>query len=225
MHESKRALFRKRSGSFKKKGLNHKKARNTIHERSSGTTESPDTVYRILCPSNKIGGVIGKGGGVIKALRDETRAKITVSDAVPGSDERVIIIYSSPTKVSKERDGDEEGSGADNEEQGDMGPHCAAQDALLKVHDRILEEDLFGGMTFDDDNDSSDVTIRLLVPNNMVGCILGRKGDVIQQLRKESGAGIRVLPSQHLPTCAMSTDELVQVDFSYILNLNCFHPF
>ncbi|KAK4755157.1 hypothetical protein SAY87_008914 [Trapa incisa] len=211
MERSKRDLFRKRSGSFKKKGSNHKKGRSTGHEWPSGISESPDTVYRILCPSNKIGGVIGKGGGVIKALRDETRAKITVSDSVPGSDERVIIIYSSPTKISKESDCDEEGLDADNEEDGGMEPHCPAQDALLKVHDRILEEDLFGGMTFDDDNDGSDVTIRLLVPNNMVGCILGRKGDVIQQLRKDTGAGIRVLPSQNLPTCAMSTDELVQI--------------
>lgn len=220
MDRNKRDLFRKRSGSFKKKGSSHKKVRSFDHERSARTTESLNTMYRILCPSNKIGGVIGKGGGIIKALRDETHAKITVSDTVPGSDERVIIIYSSPTKISKERDGDEEGSGADNEEQGEMEPQCAAQDALLKVHDRILEEDIFGGMTFDDDNGGCDVTVRLLVPNNMVGCILGRKGDVIQKLRKDTGAGIRVLPSQHLPTCAMDMDELVQVDFSYILNLN-----
>ena len=48
-----------------------------------------------------------------------------------------------------------------------MEPHCAAQDALLKVHDRIVEEDRFGGVTFDDDNENSVVTTRLLVPNNM----------------------------------------------------------
>ncbi|KAM2416966.1 hypothetical protein ACFX1W_023869 [Malus domestica] len=48
-----------------------------------------------------------------------------------------------------------------------MEPHCAAPDALLKVHDRIVEEDRFGGVTFDDDNENSVVTTRLLVPNNM----------------------------------------------------------
>ncbi|KAM0958611.1 hypothetical protein ACFX13_024523 [Malus domestica] len=48
-----------------------------------------------------------------------------------------------------------------------MEPHCAAQDALLKVHDRIVEEDRFGGVTFDDDNENRVVTTRLLVPNNM----------------------------------------------------------
>jgi poly(rC)-binding protein 2/3/4 len=81
----------------------------------------------------------------------------------------------------------------------------------LKVHDRIVEEDLFGGMASDDDNDNNVVTARLLVPNNMVGCVLGKRGDVIQRLRSETGANIRVLPADHLPSCAMDTDELVQV--------------
>ncbi|CAN6708300.1 unnamed protein product [Malus baccata var. baccata] len=52
-----------------------------------------------------------------------------------------------------------------------MEPHCATLDALLKVHDRIVEEDRFGGVTFDDDNKNSVVTTRLLVPNNML-CML-----------------------------------------------------
>uniref|UniRef100_A0A2P2K3C8 K Homology domain-containing protein n=1 Tax=Rhizophora mucronata TaxID=61149 RepID=A0A2P2K3C8_RHIMU len=45
----------------------------------------------------------------------------------------------------------------------------------------------------------------------MVGCVLGKGGDVIQRLRSETGASIRVLPADHLPICAMSGDELVQV--------------
>jgi poly(rC)-binding protein 2/3/4 len=36
--------------------------------------------------------VIGKGGSIIKNLREETGARIKVADAVPGSEERVIIV-------------------------------------------------------------------------------------------------------------------------------------
>jgi poly(rC)-binding protein 2/3/4 len=36
--------------------------------------------------------VIGKGGSIIENLREETGARIKVADAVPGSEERVIII-------------------------------------------------------------------------------------------------------------------------------------
>ncbi|XP_004306018.1 PREDICTED: KH domain-containing protein At4g18375-like [Fragaria vesca subsp. vesca] len=173
---------------------------------SSGNTLSLETLYRILCPSKKIGGVIGKGGGIIKSLREETRSKITVSDSVPGSDERVIIIFSPPTKISRKQNSDEDSHKAD--EQKPLEPHCAAQDALLKVHDRIVEEDLYNGVTFDDDNENIVVT-RLLVPNNLVGCLLGKRGEVIKRLRSETRANIRVLHADQLPTCALDTDELI----------------
>eukprot|EP00257_Ricinus_communis_P015347 XP_015573234.1 KH domain-containing protein At4g18375 [Ricinus communis] len=211
MDGNKRNVFKKyQNNQFKRKGVTRKgKWNNSGREESSGNPLPVDTVYRILCPSRKIGGVIGKGGGIIKGLREETQAKITVADPVPGSDERVIIIYSSPEKISRNHN-DHEDLTMENE-QDIMEPYCAAQDALLKVHDRIVEEDLFGGMTSDDDNENGFVTARLLVPNNMVGCLLGKRGDVIQRLRSETGANIRVLPADHLPTCAMSTDELVQI--------------
>lgn len=219
MDGNKRKFFKKHTNNqFKRKGVSRKgKWNNSGLEQSFGNSGnagnliSSDTVYRILCPSRKIGGVIGKGGSIVKALREETQAKITVADSVSGSDERVIIIYSSSEKISRKQDSDED-LGAENEgEQLPMEPHCAAQDALLKVHDRIVEEDLFGGMASDDDNENNVVTARLLVPNNMVGCLLGKRGDVIQRLRSDTGASIRVLPADHLPSCAMSTDELVQV--------------
>nr|KJB43043.1 hypothetical protein B456_007G181200 [Gossypium raimondii] len=226
MDGRKRNFFRKQMNTpFKRKGVNNNNSNNNNNnnnnnrklklgvnsapEQFSGNLNPGDTVYRILCPSRKIGGVIGKGGNIVKALRQETRAKITVGDSVLGCDERVVVIYSSPSKV-KEHNSDED-YGGDNEKEVPMEPCCAAQDALLKVHDRIVEEDLFGGIVSDDDNGNAVVTARLLVPNNMVGCLLGRGGDVIQRLRSGTGATIRVLPADHLPACAVATDELVQI--------------
>ncbi|XP_031108956.1 KH domain-containing protein At4g18375-like isoform X1 [Ipomoea triloba] len=191
-------LKRRPSPQFKKKGGPKRgKWNNPIPRRSSEKAHVSDTVYRILCQSRKIGSVIGKGGSIIKALREETQAKITVEDSVPGSDERVIIVSSPSAQLPEVT------------EDVDMEPHCAAQDALLKIHEKIVEEDLDGAG--DEDNNEISVTTRLLVPNNLVGCVLGRKGDVIQRLRSEIGASIRVLPPENLPSCAMSTDELVQV--------------
>ncbi|XP_057965319.1 KH domain-containing protein At4g18375-like [Malania oleifera] len=214
MEGNKRNFFKKRLNSqFKKKG-GHKKGKwhNSNREQSGGNSHAAETVYRILCPSRKIGSVIGKGGNIVKALREETQSKITVADSVPGSDERVIIIYSSSTKVSQKQNINEDLASENEEEINDvMQPHCAAQDALLKVHERIVEEDRFGGMTFEDENENNVITTRLLVPNNMVGCLLGKRGDVIQKLRSETGASIRVLPADHLPSCAMNNDELVQI--------------
>ncbi|GFY82872.1 RNA-binding KH domain-containing protein [Actinidia rufa] len=212
MEGNRRSFFKKRpSPQFKKKGGNKKgKWHNSSLEQSFGDSHASDTVYRILCHSKKIGSVIGKGGSIVKALREETQSKITVADSVAGSDERVIIIYSPSSKIHEKHKMDEDQGAATENEDDSMEPHCAAQDALLKVHDRIVEEeDLVGGK--EDEYDENVVTARLLVPNNTVGCLLGRKGDVIQRLRSDTGANIRVLPADHLPPCAMSTDELVQI--------------
>ncbi|KAK6152884.1 hypothetical protein DH2020_012523 [Rehmannia glutinosa] len=209
MEGNRRNFLNKRSNPhFKKSGSPRKgKQHNTVHGESSENFRLSDTVYYILCQSTKIGSVIGKGGSIVKALREETQAKITVSDSVPGSDERVIIIFSPSDKQAKRHSGDN-GDKAEKEYDA-LKPHCAAQDALLKVHNRIVEEDLDG--TKKGNDDETVVSARLLVSNNMVGCLLGRKGDVIQRLRSETGANIRVLPSDHLPVCARRNDLLVQI--------------
>lgn len=204
----KMSLNRHSNPQFKRtSGLRKGNQYESIREEFSENSHASDTVYRIICQSKKIGSVLGKGGNIVKALREETQAKITVSDSVPGSDERVITISSPSDKQAKRHSGY---NGRHVERDYDMlEPRCAAQDALLKVHERIIEEDL-GGVQNSHGTETV-VSARLLVSNHMVGCLLGRKGDVIQRLRSETGANIRVLPADHLPACAMSSDELVQV--------------
>ncbi|KVI02800.1 K Homology domain-containing protein [Cynara cardunculus var. scolymus] len=179
MEDNRLSSFKRRSNPLSEKGGNR---RGKFGDQFSENPQASETVYRILCQSRKIGSVIAKGGGIVKALREETRAKITIADSVPGSDHRVFVIYSPLTKkpVKRNADGDSEDMGL---EKNDMELQCAAQDALLKVHDRIVEED--GGT----DN-----------------------GDVIQRLRSETGANIHVLPADQLPVCAVNTDALVQVN-------------
>lgn len=209
MDEYKRNFLKQRSNpQFKRRGGS--KNAKLSREWSSEDSHSSDTTYCILCQSKKVGSVIGKGGSIIKALREETQAKITVADSVPGSDDRIVIISSPSTKLARRQDNDKNSDNPEKkEENGSMEPHCAAQDALLKVHNRIVEEDLQGVQN--EDKSETVIITRLLVPNNLVGCLLGRKGDVIQKLRSETGASIRVLSAEHLPACAMTTDELVQI--------------
>eukprot|EP00250_Pteridium_aquilinum_P009151 c18475_g1_i1 orf=338-1951(-) len=165
----------------------HKK-RTSRSEEPSSPPVSEETEYRILCPGDKVGSLIGKGGSIIKALRSECRSKIKVEDLVTGSEERVVLISSSSDQFKQ------------------ASPYvCNAQEALFKVYARITEpED-------DADEDSSNVVVRLLVPKNHIGCILGKGGKIIEQMRKDIGAQIRILPKEKLPTCATETDELVQV--------------
>ncbi|KAJ6820783.1 KH domain-containing protein HEN4-like [Iris pallida] len=210
-----------RSGSFKKRSHNqfdngNRKRRNPYpsHDQSSVTSKAIDTMYRILCPGKKIGSVLGKGGDIVNALRDETRAKILVSDAIPGAEERVIIIFNYPLKQQEELDNDENPKNDDfaGIDFDNMTPQCPAQDALLKVHNRIAADEYLRGGVVHEKSDPDEVTARILVPSNQVGCLIGKGGTVIQKLRNDYiGASIRVLPAEHLPACAMSTDELVQI--------------
>uniref|UniRef100_A0A452YIB6 K Homology domain-containing protein n=1 Tax=Aegilops tauschii subsp. strangulata TaxID=200361 RepID=A0A452YIB6_AEGTS len=166
-----------------------------------------ETVYRILCPGKKIGGVLGRGGHVVKALREETKAKIRVADSIPGADERVIIIFDYQNNSDQAIQNISNVDGSEN-----MKPHCFAQDALLKIHDKIAaDEDSNDGVSYENSETAGDVTARILVPGNQVGCLLGKGGSIIQQLRNDTGAGIRVLPSENLPQCALKSDELVQI--------------
>ncbi|KAG0570194.1 hypothetical protein KC19_6G143700 [Ceratodon purpureus] len=196
-----------------------------------------DAIFRILCPAQKIGSVIGKGGSIIKTLRQESGAKIKIADAIPGVDERVIIISSADrgsdrgrgkdgsnrdsrsgdkgrdAARSRERDNVKTEKDRDASQGDDTAKLTPAQEALFKVHARIIADiEALGGDGSDQDEEpSQQVITRLLVPNNQIGCLLGKGGKIIEQMRQSTGAQIRVLPKDQLPGCAMPTDELVQI--------------
>lgn len=163
------------------------------------------TTYRILCHDAKAGGVIGKSGSIIKSIRQHTGAWINVHELVPGDDERVI-------EISDTRRRDPEGR---------MPAFSPAQEALLLIHDRILESnDEFGGGGGGDDGygmvgvggGRDKVATRLVVSRLHVGCLLGKAGKIIEQMRVETRTQIRILPRDHtLPRCVSMSEEIVQV--------------
>lgn len=157
-----------------------------------------DTVYRYLCASRKIGSIIGRGGEIAKQLRTETQAKIRIGESVPGCEERVITIFSSSRKTNTINDAEDK--------------VCPAQDALFRVHERLATDENLGNE--DGEEISPQVTVRLLVPSDQIGCILGKGGHIIQGIRSETGAQIRVLSNDHIPACAINGDELLQVGHS-----------
>lgn len=80
--------------------------------------------------------------------------------------------------------------------------HSPAQDAVLRVHSRISEASM---------DKSSAVPARLLVPSQHIGCLLGKGGSIIAEMRKVTGASIRIFGNEQIPRCAQRNDELVQV--------------
>ncbi|XP_062194304.1 KH domain-containing protein HEN4-like isoform X2 [Phragmites australis] len=81
-----------------------------------------------------------------------------------------------------------------------------AQDAVLRVHSRISEVSM---------DRSSAATARLLVPSQHIGCLLGKGGSIIAEMRKITGASIRIFGNEQIPRCAQRNDEMVQVIGSF----------
>ncbi|KAG6741756.1 hypothetical protein POTOM_055035 [Populus tomentosa] len=189
-----RNSYGKRAHSQSDYDIGGNKRRNSGDDRERFVIDSQDTVYRYLCPARKIGSIIGRGGEIIKQLRIDTKSKIRVGETVPGCEERVVTIYS-PSDETNEYE--------------DSGNYISpAQDALFRVHDKVIAEDL---QVEDDSEGSPQVTAKLLVPSDQIGCIIGKGGQIVQNIRSETGAVIRILKDEHLPPCALSSDELVQI--------------
>ncbi|XP_043724085.1 KH domain-containing protein HEN4-like isoform X2 [Telopea speciosissima] len=170
------------------------KRRNPGDEREQYAPGPEDTVYRFLCPGRKIGSIIGRGGEIVKQLRADSQSKIRIGETMQGCEERVITIFSSSRETNTVEDTED--------------LVCPAQDALFRVHDRLVADE---APADEDDEGSKQVTVRLLVPSDQIGCVIGKGGQIIQTIRSDTGAQIRILKNEHLPPCAMSTDELLQI--------------
>ncbi|KAK9665227.1 hypothetical protein RND81_14G099100 [Saponaria officinalis] len=157
------------------------------------------TSYRILCHDKKVGGVIGKSGSIIKAIRQHTGAWINVHEVVEDDEERIIEISD-----TRRRDPD-----------GRMPAFSPAQEALFLIHDRILESQAFGDEDGDfsiNANNAGRVVSRLVVSKMHVGSLLGKGGRIIEQMRTETRTHIRILPRDNtLPRCVSVGEEIVQI--------------
>lgn len=193
------------------------------------------SIFRILCPETKVDSLISADGSTMLKICEETGAHVRVEETTSGCDERVIVITGSnnETEVNKEEDDKEEDEDkAVSEDNDETKGHdendenkvekvaSSMKKALLLVFETMVEgEEPKSGVGDEDEDSTKDATVvvRLLVLSNQVGCLLGKGGSVIKQMSAESGAQIRILPRDKLPSCASSSDELVQVNCSIIL--------
>ncbi|XP_061370010.1 KH domain-containing protein At4g18375-like [Gastrolobium bilobum] len=142
-----------------------------------GASKSEELIVRMLCPADKIGRVIGKGGGTIKNMRQATGAHIEVDDSKARHDECLITITAT-------------------ESSSDL--KSMAVEAVLLLQEKISEED------------DTTVSIQLLVPSKVIGCIIGKSGSIINEIRKRTKADVRISKSDK-PKCADVNDELIEV--------------
>ncbi|KAL1198116.1 KH domain-containing protein [Cardamine amara subsp. amara] len=103
-----------------------------------------------LCLVRKSGSIIGKAGEIAKQIRSETKANMRINEALHGCDERVVVIYSTSEEMNH------------------------IEDDVFKVHNMIIFKELDNGDDDDDEyNEKQMVTVRMLVPSDLIGCLLG----------------------------------------------------
>jgi len=129
---------------------------------------------RVLVGTKSAGGLIGKGGAIIKKSRQDSGAWIDIADSIRGAVKRIVTVQGSIEKVLS---------------------------ALQFISDRLAERKrenrraaLPGGGEDPENNPSFEIknSLTLLVANGQVGCIIGKAGAQIRETRALSGANVKV---------------------------------
>ncbi|KAK7412173.1 hypothetical protein VNO78_03623 [Psophocarpus tetragonolobus] len=148
-----------------------------------------EVTFRIICSNDRVGGVIGKGGNVVRALQSETGATISIGSSVAECEDRLITVTASENPESR---------------------YSPARKATVLVFSRSVEAGFEKGLD-SGLNKGSTVTARLVVPSSQVGCLIGKGGVIISEMRKATGAGIRIIGADKVPKCASDKDQVVQI--------------
>ncbi|XP_010444372.1 PREDICTED: KH domain-containing protein HEN4-like [Camelina sativa] len=146
-----------------------------------------DVVFKILCSTENAGGVIGTGGKVIRMLHSETGAFINVGNTLADCEERLIAVTAPEN------------------------PECQtspAQKAIMLVFSRLFE---LATKKILDNGPMTSITARLVVPTSQIGCLLGKGGVIVSEMRKVTGATIQILKVEQNPKCVSENDQVVQI--------------
>ncbi|KAG8368594.1 hypothetical protein BUALT_Bualt15G0061700 [Buddleja alternifolia] len=150
-------------------------------------------VFKILCPNERIGGIIGKQGSTIKALQTETGASVAIGPVLAECDERLITVTAMESVKSR---------------------NSPAQNAAVLIFNRSMEVGIVKELILG--SKGSIVLARVVVSSNQVSCLLGERGAIISAMRKETGAGLRLLGGNKVPKCAPENDVVLEINGEFV---------
>lgn len=189
---------------------------------NSLATSKPPVTLRLVVPASQCGSLIGKGGSKIKEMRESTGAQVQVAgDMLPNSTERAVTISGTPEAIIQcvkqicvvMLESPPKGAtipyrpkpastpiifsgGQAYTIQGQYAiPH---PDQLTKLHQLAMQQTPFTplGQTTPAfpglDASPPASTHELTIPNDLIGCIIGRQGTKINEIRQMSGAQIKI---------------------------------
>ncbi|XP_066859573.1 poly(rC)-binding protein 4 isoform X2 [Anser cygnoides] len=152
---------------------------------------------RLVIPASQCGSLIGKAGAKIREIRESTGAQVQVAgDLLPNSTERAVTVSGVPdTIIQCVRQICAvilEGFSM----QGQYGGVSPAEvTKLQQLSGHTVPFTSLGhppSMVPGLDSSSQSSSQEFLVPNDLIGCIIGRHGSKISEIRQMSGAHIKI---------------------------------
>nr|XP_035113959.1 poly(rC)-binding protein 2-like [Callithrix jacchus] len=188
---------------------------------NSTAASRPPVTLSLVVPASQCGSLIGKGGCKIKEIRESTGAQVQVAgDMLPNSTERAITIAGIPQSIIecvkqifvvmlesppkgvtipyRPKPSSSPVIFAGGQAYTIQGQYAIPQPDLTKLHQLAIQQSHFpmthGNTGFSAGLDASAQTTshELTIPNDLIGCIIGRQGAKINEIRQMSGAQIKI---------------------------------
>uniref|UniRef100_A0A8C3Y200 K Homology domain-containing protein n=1 Tax=Catharus ustulatus TaxID=91951 RepID=A0A8C3Y200_CATUS len=188
---------------------------------NSTATSKPPVTLRLVVPASQCGSLIGKGGSKIKEIRESTGAQVQVAgDMLPNSTERAVTISGTPDAIIQcvkqicvvMLESPPKGATipyrpkpastpvifAGGQAYTIQGQYAIPHPDLTKLHQLAMQQTPFTplGQTTPAfpglDASPPASTHELTIPNDLIGCIIGRQGTKINEIRQMSGAQIKI---------------------------------
>ncbi|XP_051938004.1 poly(rC)-binding protein 3 isoform X2 [Hippocampus zosterae] len=189
---------------------------------NSPATSKPPVTLRLVVPASQCGSLIGKGGSKIKEMRESTGAQVQVAgDMLPNSTERAVTISGTPEAIIQcvkqicvvMLESPPKGATipyrpkpastpvifSGGQAYTIQGQYAIPHPDLTKLHQLAMQQQTpftplgqttpaFPGL----DAGPAASTHELTIPNDLIGCIIGRQGTKINEIRQMSGAQIKI---------------------------------
>ncbi|XP_020829098.1 poly(rC)-binding protein 3 isoform X17 [Phascolarctos cinereus] len=183
---------------------------------NSTATSKPPVTLRLVVPASQCGSLIGKGGSKIKEIRESTGAQVQVAgDMLPNSTERAVTISGTPDAIIQCV---KQICVVMLEAYTIQGQYAIPHPDLTKLHQLAMQQTPFPplgqttpafpgeklplhssdeaqnlmGQSPGLDASPPASTHELTIPNDLIGCIIGRQGTKINEIRQMSGAQIKI---------------------------------
>ncbi|XP_026737088.1 poly(rC)-binding protein 3 isoform X1 [Trichoplusia ni] len=130
----------------------------TLHEEDSKVT----LTIRLIMQGKEVGSIIGKKGEIVKRFREESGAKINISDG--SCPERIVTVTGNTSAIFK------------------------AFTLICKKFEEWCSQFSEGG----GGGSRAPITLRLIVPASQCGSLIGKGGSKIKEIRDVTGANIQV---------------------------------